>query len=81
MAAAAPPPACLQLGSLGWLRLREYLVRLALQQGQLAAAEEQLELGVTEARVANDTRIKRALHRLRLHILVGRGEAAAAADT
>ena len=32
------------------------------------------------ATCASVTRIKRALHRLRLHILVGRGEAAAAAD-
>ena len=72
-AAGAAPP-CVQVGALLWLRLRLSLVRSALSQRQLAAAEEQIKLGRMEAHLANDARVDAWLQHARLLLLAERGE-------
>jgi len=72
-AAGAAPP-CVQVGALLWLRLRLSLVRSALCQRQLAAADEQIKLGRMEAHLANDARVDAWLQHARLLLLAERGE-------
>jgi hypothetical protein len=72
-AAGAAPP-CVQVGALLWLRLRVSLVRSALSQRQLAAADEQIKLGRMESHLANDVRVDVWLQHARLLLLAERGE-------
>ena len=72
-AAGAAPP-CVQVGALLWLRLRLSLVRSALAQRQLAAADEQIKLGRMEAHLANDARVDAWLQHARLLLLAERGD-------
>ena len=70
----------LQPGALQWLRMRVALATLCLQQGQLAAAEEQIDTGRTEVNRAHDKRMLRALLLVHARVRVEQGQLSAAAD-
>ena len=70
----------LQPGALHWLRMRLALASLCLHQGQLDAAEEQIDTGRTEANRAHDKRVLRALLLVHARVRVERGELSAAAN-
>ncbi|KAL1512237.1 hypothetical protein AB1Y20_005499 [Prymnesium parvum] len=77
--AASTLPA-LRPSPLLWLRLRSTLIADVVQQGQHEVAEDQLQIGMTEAQAAKDKRKFRGLVILRLKLLLKRGDTVAAAD-
>jgi len=70
----------LQPGALHWLRMRAALASLSLQQGQLDAADEQIDVGRTEANRAHDKRVLRTLLLVHARVRAERGQLPAAAQ-
>ena len=70
----------LQPGALHWLRMRTVLATLCLQQGQLEAADVQIDTGRTETNNSHDKRMLRTLLLLHARVRVERGELPKAAD-
>ena len=70
----------LQPGAVHWLRLRVALASICLQQGQLDAADNQIDTGRTETNQAHDKRMLRSLLLLHARLRVERGELPKAAD-
>ncbi len=76
LGAVATPP-CLQLAPGSWARLRVRLAELALTQGLWSAAFEQLDIGASEANVADDVAARRHIERMRILLHFESGEVGA----